>query len=253
MIILNVFCRHHRHGAVSIYNCEDVTIKNCTFYNNTASGYFSRNRYQGNSGGVTIGFSEQSSLYFEMINILITDCNFTLNSAYSELDVINPTKVHTTRKFPAQGGAISIIGSINTSLNSTITNNLFVENFAERSTGALYIITRYAGQHQYYCANNVFIKNSSPDGGAILFISGGSPELSVNFNVYNCTFHSNFGSVYSGALLFNFFDAPNNNVVIVNDCTFHNNSATNYAGAIDVASLDFFEYRNITPIRIENW
>ena len=232
-----------------------MTVTNCTFYNNTSTGYLSRKPYQGSSGGLSIGYNVLPPLHFDIINIVVTDCNFTLNSVYTS-GITDPTQLISSRIFHARGGAVLIAVTIATSANCTVSNNLFIGNFAQRSTGALYLFTQYAGLHHFYCANNVFIRNSSPDGGAIVFIpvaTVGSSKFSVNFNIYNCTFQSNFGSTYAGAIVFNFFFSPNHNIVNIVNCIFNNNSGVNYAGAVDVASLEFFSYRNATPIRFENW
>ena len=168
----------------------------------------------------------------------------------------NPNDLIVTRLFPARGGAVSMVVAITTAINCTVTNSLFVDNVAERSTGALYLFSLIARFHQYYCANNVFIRNNSPDGGALLFIpvfAFDSIEFIVILNVYNCTFESNVGTIYAGAMLLNFFFAPNNNIVNIKNCTFYNNSGVDYSGAVDVASLQFFSYRNATPITFENW
>ena len=55
-----VLRRHHQQGAVNIYNSPRVTVTNCTFYNNTSTGYFTTKAYQGASGGLSIGYSEQT-------------------------------------------------------------------------------------------------------------------------------------------------------------------------------------------------
>ena len=249
--------RHHEHGAVNLYNCGDVTVTNCMFYNNTGTAYFSRQPYQGNSGGLSIGYNIPLPLNYKIINISISNCNFTLNKVLS-VGITTPTQLVSSRIFHARGGAVIIVASIATSLNCTVSNNVFVDNFAQRSAGALYILSEHDGLHQYYCVNNVFIRNSSPDGGALLFspaavIASIGTDLSVTFDITNCTFLSNVGSVYAGAIVFNLFVSPNDNVINVKDSIFYNNSAVDYSGAIDVASLEFFSYRNATPIRIENW
>ena len=245
-------CRHHRHGAVSLYNCTNVTITNCTFYDNDSEGYFSRKPYQGNSGGLTIGYNVLHPLIFDVISILITDCNFTLNRAIGST---SPNQATVSNIFPARGGGVIIISNTSTAVNCTITNNFFIDNYAQRAGGAIYIITQYANFHRYYCANNIFIRNRAPDSGALLFLPAiaENSNLSINFHIYNCTFDSNVGIIYAGAIVLNFFFAPNNNTVIVNNCTFRNNSATDYAGAVDVATLDFFSFKNAPPIRFKNW
>ena len=250
-------CRNHSHGAVSLYNCTDVTITNCTFYDNKSQGYFSRKPNQGNSGGLTIGYTVLHPLNFDVINILITDCNFTLNRAYLTMDSTSSTEASILTLYPARGGGVIIIPHTSTAVNCTITNNLFTDNDAEHAGGAVYILTQYTGLHHYYFANNVFIRNKSPDGGALLFIPAivDDSKLSINFTVYNCTFDSNVGIIYAGALVLNFFFSSNDNTqfVTIDNCTFRNNSGADYAGAVDVATIDFFSNRNAEPIRFKNW
>lgn len=39
----HLFCfRNHEHGALNIYNSENITMKNCTFHNNTSDSFFTR-------------------------------------------------------------------------------------------------------------------------------------------------------------------------------------------------------------------
>ena len=246
--------RHHEQGALSIYNSANVTVMNCSFYNNTSTGYFSRKPYQGGSGGVIIGYSELPSINFVSIIILITNCNFTVNNAKS-VGRTNVEQLFASRIFIARGGALLILMNVSASVNCTVSNNLFTDNIAQATGGALYTNTQYSGLHKHYFVNNTFIRNSSPVGGALLFASTSiSENLFVNLNVYNCTFQSNVAHYdYAGALVLTFIFSPNQNVANINDCTFYNNSAVTFGGAFHVDSSQIFGYKTAIPIRFINW
>ena len=246
--------RHHEQGALSIYNSADVTVRNCSFYNNTSTGYFSRKHYQGGSGGVIIGYNELPSLNFVSIVILVINCNFTANNA-KLVGRTDTEQLIASRIFIARGGALSILMNVSASVNCTVGNNLFADNTAQNVAGALFTNTQHLGLHKHYFVNNTFIRNSAPVGGAFLFASTTTfVGLSVNLNVYNCIFQSNVAQYdYAGAMVLTFIFSPYQNVVNIKDCTFSNNSAISFAGAFHVDSFQIFGHRNATAIRFVNW
>ena len=95
MCYVDITCSH---GALSIYNSQNVTVKNCTFYNNTSDSYFfnQMQQYQGSSGGLSVGFNMNNSSV--VLNITITNINFGNNNA-SPLAKVTSTEMVIKRKF----------------------------------------------------------------------------------------------------------------------------------------------------------
>ena len=129
-IASTILCRHHQQGAVNIYNSAHVTVTNCTFYNNTSTGYFTTKAYQGASGGLSIGYSEHPLLNFDTINVSVTDCRFIVNNV-AIVSITTPTHLVVSRRFFGRGGAMSMLFNVSASVNCTVTNNLFVNNTAQ--------------------------------------------------------------------------------------------------------------------------
>lgn len=145
--------RHYEHGALSIYNSEKITIRNCTFYNNTSDGYFSTLPFRGSAGGISIGY--QTVLPFRRlnVNILISNCIFTHNSA-TLLKLgnqeVSSGEVLLNGKFSGRGGALAIVVYTNSPLNFVFNNSLVINNFAEVIGGGVYCFAQSDFSEQTY-------------------------------------------------------------------------------------------------------
>lgn len=235
-------------------------MKNSTFHNNTSDSFFTRKRYQGSAGGLSIGYYNViSKTLFSSINILIVNCRFTYNSAViSDRLRVTSTKALILNIFPGRGGALSMLFSINSPLNFVFNDSIILNNFANTFGGGVYcLIGRGSVYQTYMFANNIFMNNTAPIASGLSFINllNRPVEFVVTNLIYNCTFVSNTArSKVAGAANVYPLYALRNNMVTFRDCTFYNNSALVYGGAVDITSYNFFENREaVFPIEFIDW
>ena len=256
------FCyyRNHEHGALSIYNSEDVTVQNCTFHNNTSDSYFTRKPYQGSAGALSIGYHYViSTKQLNKANIFIINCKFTQNSAVPSARLsITSTEALIFNIFPGRGGAMSILVNINSPLNFVFNDSTILNNLANTFGGGVYCLTQKGSIYQTFMfANNIFVNNTAPIASGLSFINllNLPIEFVVRNLIYNCTFTDNTAlSEVAGAANVYPLYALANNVVIFEHCKFYNNSAPIYGGAVDITSYNFFENTEAAfPVEFKNW
>lgn len=233
-------------------------MRNCTFYNNTSDGMFTRKQYQGSSGGLSIAYHHAvSRTFLDSINILIINCNFTFNSAIPSQRV-SSTETLIYRIFPGRGGALSIIVNINSPLNFVFNDSTVVNNDATTFGGGVYCFTQRDSIYQTYIfANIIFMNNTGAKGNGLTFINilNKPVVFAVHGLIYNCTFVDNTArSEVGGATSVYPLYALANNIVIFKDCKFYSNSALIYGGAVDIESYNFFNNKEaVFPIEFINW
>ena len=256
--IITYHFRHHEHGALSIYNSVNVTVKNCTFHNNTSDGNFTMKPYQGSAGGLSIGYND-THLRRESINIHIIKCNFSSNAAVlpSNLTLSSTTEALLHKKFPGRGGALTVLISTCHPLNFVLNDSIMMDNSAHFGASIYCVIINGYYNQTYVFANNVFMNNTAPIGGGLTFANlVGRPVKSIIHSlIYNCTFIDNTATseVSGAANAYALYGLPNN-IVIFRDCKFYNNNAEMYGGAVDIASYNFFENREeVFPVHFINW
>ena len=250
--------RHHEHGALNIYNSKKITVRNCTFYNNTSDSIFTRKKYQGNSGGLSIGYNHVASTKFlNGVDILIISCNFTFNSAIPS-QTFSSNEVLIYRIFPGRGGALSIIVNIDCPLNFVLNDSIVMNNYATTFGGGVYCFTQRGSIYQTYLFINIlFMNNTGSKSNGLTFINllNRPVVFAVHCLIYNCTFVDNTAkSEVGGATSVYPLFALANNIVIFKECWFYSNSALVYGGAVDIASYNFFDNKEaIFPIEFINW
>ena len=251
-------CRHHQHGALNIFNSPNVTVKNCTFYNNTSSSFFTRRPFQGNAGGLSIAYNiELSNKTVSSVNILVTGCDFIANHAAPPTALrLSSTEFLAMNIIVGRGGALAIPINVNGPVSCVVTGNMFINNSAATVGGSIYGFTggAYINNTSLY-ADNVFIGSSASIGGVMSLISSQRiPDVFLlHITIQNCTFINNRASICGCVNYYPHLGLAGDVIKFI-DSKFYNNSASLYAGAIDIVSYRFFGSRvHQEPIQLTNW
>ena len=234
--------RHHEHGALGIYNALNVTVKNCTFYNNTSDSYYfnQAEQYQGSSGGLSIGYNMNNSNV--SLNITITDTDFINNSALPlpKFKVMT-SEIVEKRRFTGRGGGASVLVNVHLShLSCVIANCKFVNNSANNVGGALYFLFAHVFNKQEYKLDSIiFSNNFSPIAGALCFVDVRTEvsNFSVFTTILNCMFTYNKAVDTAGAAGIYSMEGETCFFVIFRDCEFYSNTVLNgYSGAVEATA-----------------
>jgi len=232
-------------------------VKNCTFYNNIADTFFIR-PYQGNAGGLSIGYNARfAKVSLDNISIIVINCNFTDNHAAERF---SPHRVQEERIFSGRGGGmiflINVTG-VDRILQFTVNNSIFKNNLASNLGGGIYTFSSETAnlKQLYIYANNIFIGNAADYGGAFLASNEiESRNYSLNRLLYNCSFENNKARHIGGGMYMYFAYGFGGDFVRVEECTFSRNTAVDHGGAFDAVSLNLYGNRQLqSPIVFENW
>ena len=263
------FCSHHEHGAVSIYESEQITIKNCTFENNTSDGSFTNKSFLGSSGGISIGYNSLNTPLTSgrfmpptpiILHILIINCTFSNNSAlYLNKKRFSSTEAVQNKLFYGRGGALSLLVSIRHSLKFIFNDSTVINNFADAFGGGMYCLIQTHSNQTYTFGNNVFMNNRGSASGGMAFIYQYIPiesQFAIYNLVYNCKFYNNTAEhEVAGAVgIYSVLGLDNTSYITFKHCKFHNNTAVYYGGAVDIESSDFFvNIETVSLVRFTNW
>ena len=253
------FCfSNHEHGALNIFNSPNVTVKYCTFRNNTSTSYFTRKPFQGNSGGLSVAYNmELASL--SSIDVLVTDCVFLNNSADPPSHLfLSTTNLIEQQIFSGRGGGMAMPVNVECPVNVVINNSLFMNNFAGNYGGGLYcFLSGTVGNQTYMFGNNRFVSNEAMIGsGALNFGNFGNtaPFSALHSTMYNCTFENNKAQTGGCLHMFPSYPGFSGNFVTIKECLFLNNTSTEIGGAIDVTSYNLYQSRqHYNPVQFIGW
>ena len=252
------YFRNHQHGALNIFNSPNVTVKNCIFHNNNSTSNFTRKPFQGNGGGLSVGYNMDLAP-LSNIDVLVTDCVFANNRATSALEVSSTTSTLLQYGiFSGRGGGMSITIKSASPLKIVVNNSLFTDNFASYYGGGLFhFISGIVGNQTYLFGNNTLIKNKASVGsGAQNFVNfGNSTPLSIiHTTIYNCTYEENKAQVSGCILVSPSFAGSSGSLITIEKCTFNKNQASSYSSSVNVASHSYYRSRlHLPPVRFVNW
>ena len=240
---------------MNIFNSPNVIIRNCTFYNNTSDTKFTIQPYQGNAGGLSIGYNLLfATIPLDIINITVYSCNFTNNHA-GPLTSIN--EVPERRIFTGRGGGLSLVINITGTVICTVNDSIFVNNLATNNGGGVYISTSEPStlEQFYLFANNNFTSNAASHGGGFFF--GNIVLPSINFSqtivLYNSTFTENKAEQIGGGICVSSYGLGDS-FVKIEKCEFFMNTAEKLGGAFSVQSINLYGNRqNQNPVEFVSW
>ena len=259
---------------MSIYESQQIIIRNCKFYNNTSDGYFTKKSYIGSSGGLSIGYNYSDDYnYFTsgrfqyfipppptVLHILIINCVFTNNSALLLNGQGNSLSAIQNNTFYGRGGALSLLISVRHTLEFVFNDNKVINNFAYAVGGGMYCLFQTRSNQIYKFDDNVFMNNTASIAGGIAFIYLYIPIESRLANISNvlnnCNFYNNTArSKVAGAVsIYSVLGLSRNVFITFNHCKFYNNTAVTYGGAVDITSYDFFVNIQVVPlVEFNNW
>ncbi|XP_065897579.1 uncharacterized protein [Dysidea avara] len=245
-------------GAVNIYNCPNVNVVNCTFEHNNSTGQFSRDRFQGSSGGLSIGFYDgRESPATDNITILVDSCRFISNNSTAlGSDVHTATNLLRTNIVTGRGGGMSITLNTGLAVYSTVINNYYESNWGSVYSGGLYFLIRDATQSQTYLfKNNYYLKNQAgTTTGGMLYGLVGTVRLgsTVFVNVTDDYYQENSAPL-AGAVRFQRPTGNRGNFLTYTNCTFVKNTAKESGAAIGISKSQFFNFdQQSVPISIVN-
>ena len=159
------YCRYFFQGALDIYNCDFVQVKNCVFEHNGPTSVIKAEEYRGHSGGLAVGFL----LLPTAPVVIVSHCLFRNNTSNPSSPIIQTTTdVVQFSRYTGRGGGCSFTINPLFSLNATIEDCVFEENFAISFAGGLYIVLFGNQQHNFTVHRVKFVKNYSPTAGALL-------------------------------------------------------------------------------------
>jgi len=244
-------------GAVNIYNCPNVNITNCTFEYNNSTGEFSLDRFQGSSGGLSIGFYDgRESPPTDSINIIVDSCRFISNNSTAlGSDVHTATNLLRTNIVTGRGGGMSITLNTKLVVFSTVTNNYYENNWGSVYAGGLYFLILDVKKNQTHLfKNNYYLRNQAgTTSGGMLYGLVGKVRSTIFVSVMNDYYQENSAPL-AGAVRFQRPTGNQGNFLTYNNCTFVNNSAMESGAAIGISKTQFFNFnQKSVPISIINW
>ena len=167
------------------------------FEHNGPTSVIKAEEYCGHSGGLSVGFH----LLPTPLVVIVSHYLFRNNTSNPSSHIIQTTAdaVQFSR-FTGRGGGFSFPIYPLSSLNATIEDCIFEENFANTFAGALYINFFGIDQHNFTVRQVKFIKNNAPTAGALLCAirNRGFPEAEIKIFVYDSIFIENEAVIGGG-------------------------------------------------------
>ena len=123
---------------MDIYNCPTVAVRNCTFEHNGPVSVTKPQPYRGHAGGLSLGYHQEKTLLSGPYAI-VSHCVFRNNSSDPLANIHSTTQLFQRFLFTGRGGGCAFTINPVYSLNATVEDCFFEDNFARTYGGGLYV------------------------------------------------------------------------------------------------------------------
>jgi predicted outer membrane repeat protein len=257
IVIQDCSFRHFFQGALDLYNCGFIRVTDSVFEHNGPTSIIKQDQYRGHAGGLSIGYNNISVSFGPVA--YVSGCVFRNNTSDPTSDLVQTTsQLVQFSRFTGRGGGCAIPINPLYSLNATVENCLFEQNYAGSFGGGLYINFNGLEHHIVTIRQVQFLRNQAPTAGGleVAFVSGGNTGADNRLEVYDSNFTENIATFGGGVNIFTLgadvdSEGTLGNFASFENCTFLRNTAAEFGAAIGVSTLLYFrEISNITPFQI---
>lgn len=192
---------------MEVYNCPLVSVLNSVFEHNGPASLLKSEQFQGQSGGLSIGYFQMQITTITQPNISVCQCVFRNNSALPDSEELSRSSTQAFRqnKFPGRGGGVSIVLSeVLRHIEIFIDNCNFESNSAAELGGGMFTVLDRQSNHTITIRRTKFAKNKSNIFAGGLFngyFDTGTPDFSSTLFVMESEFEEN-SALEGGAMLF---------------------------------------------------
>ena len=195
--------RHFFQGALDLFNCDFIQVTDSVFEHNGPTSILKQDQYRGHAGGLSIGYNNISVSFGPVA--YVSGCVFRNNTSDPTSDLVQTTsQLVQFSIFTGRGGGCVILINSLYSLNATVENCLFEQNYARYVGGGLYVGFNGLEHHIVTIHQVQFMRNQAPTAGGleVAFNSGGNLGASNRLEVYDSNFTENIATFGGGVNIF---------------------------------------------------
>lgn len=173
---------------------------NSTFEHNGPTSIIKQDQYRGHAGGLSVGYNDIPTSPVA----IISGCLFRNNTSDPTSDLVQTTSdLVQSSRFTGRGGGCAFPVNPRYSLNATVEDCLFEQNYARSFGGGLYVAFNGREHHRVTLNRVQFVANEASTAGALEvgFITGGILGADNRLLAYDSVFAENH-AVFGGGVYF---------------------------------------------------
>ena len=193
--------RYFFQGALDLYNCDSVQVTGSNFEHNGPTSVIKQDQFRGHAGGLSVGYNDIATAPVA----LVSGCVFLNNTSDPTSELVQTTSdLVQTSRFTGRGGGCAFPVNPLYSLNATVRDCRFEQNYANSFGGGLYVAFNGRERHTVTVRRVQFVRNYAPTAGGleIGFVSGGHLGADTRLLAYDSEFIENDANFGGGVFFF---------------------------------------------------